>query len=336
MPETASAQLSPTAIDPEPLFRVASGFMAAKHLFAAAELELFEALAEGPAPLGELAARIGVPARTARISADAMVALGFLAREGESYRNGDVAGAFLSGRGPADLRPFLRFWDRISYPNWALLGQALRTGSAARAELTDKEGEIYSAGVEAITAGTAQALVDTYDFDAHRRILDVGGGTGSFLVAALDRHADLSGTLVEVEPTLSVARARIAAGPHADRIDVVGADALVDPLPIGHDALLVANLVHLFSPEHNRLLLRRLREIAESGARLLLVDFWTDPGHTEPPAAALMAGEFLLFSDEGDVYSEVEVREWLTASGWTPLKRRPLAGPQSLILAVAA
>lgn len=336
MPETASAQLTPTTIDPEPLFRVASGFMAAKHLFAATELGLFAALATGPAPLGELARRIGVPARTARISADAMVALGLLMREAENYRNGDVADAFLSGRGPADLRPFLRFWDRISYPNWALLAHALRTSSAAQVQLTAEEGEIFAAGVEAITAGAAKAVVDTYDFSGHRRILDVGGGTGSFLVAALDRHADLSATLVEIEPTLSVARARIAAGPHADRIEVAGADALADPLPEGHDALLVANLMHLFSPEHNRQLLQRLRHVAEPDARLLLVDFWTDPGHTDPPFAALMAGEFLLFSDEGDVYSEAEARDWLTGSGWTPLERRPLAGPQSLILAVTA
>jgi SAM-dependent methyltransferase len=333
MPETAQTQLEATTIDPEPLFKVASGFMAAKHLFAAAELELFAALAQGHASIEEIAARIGIPVRTARVCADAMVALGFVVREGEHYRNGDVADAFLSGQGSADLRPLLCFWDRISYPNWAKLADALRTSVAARTELTEEQGEIYSAGVEAITAGTAKALVDTYDFSVHSRILDVGGGTGSFLVAALDRHPALSGTLVEIEPTLSVAHERIAAGPHADRIEVIGADALVDPLPDGHDALLVVNLAHLFSPEHNRQLFRRLRQVAQPEARLLLVDFWTDPSHTDPPFAALMAGEFLLFSDEGDVYSEAEVREWLADSGWTPVERRPLAGPQSLIIA---
>jgi SAM-dependent methyltransferase len=335
MLDAAQTQLDATTIDPAPLLEVASGFMAAKHLFAAAELQLFAALGQGPASIEEIAARIGIPARTARVAADAMVALGFVERDGGYYGNGDVADAFLSGRGPADLRPLLRFWDRISYPNWANLAEALRTSEAARTELTDEQGEIYSAGVEAITAGTANALADTYDFSVHGRILDVGGGTGSFLVAALDRHPALRGTLAEIEPTLSVARQRIAAGPHTDRIEVIGADALGDPLPEGHDALLVANLAHLFSPEHNRQLFRRLRQVAPPGARLLLVDFWTDPGHTDPPFAALMAGEFLLVSGEGDVYSEAEIRDWLTDSGWMPIERRPLAGPQSLIVAAA-
>jgi hypothetical protein len=30
----------------------------------------------------------------------------------------------------------------------------------------------------------------------------------------------------------------------------------------------------------------------ETGARLLLADFWTNPTHTEPLMAALMAGTF--------------------------------------------
>jgi hypothetical protein len=61
-------------VTPEPTFRVASGFMAAKHLFVVNEVGLFEELAEGPATLDELVRRSGVPRRTLRILADAMVA----------------------------------------------------------------------------------------------------------------------------------------------------------------------------------------------------------------------------------------------------------------------
>lgn len=39
----------------------------------------------------------------------------------------------------------------------------------------------------------------------------------------------------------------------------------------------------------------------------LLVDFWTDKLHTDPPFAAVMAGEFQLFYGRGDVYSAEEV-----------------------------
>ena len=61
---------------PDLVMRIAIGFMAAKHLFVANEIGLFNGLAQGPVTLDELAAICGIPRRTAGISADAMVRLG--------------------------------------------------------------------------------------------------------------------------------------------------------------------------------------------------------------------------------------------------------------------
>jgi SAM-dependent methyltransferase len=52
------------------------------------------------------------------------------------------------------------------------------------------------------------------------------------------------------------------------------ADIFTEPLPGGHDAVLVANVVHLFPPERIAELLRRLREAITPDGRLLLVDWW--------------------------------------------------------------
>jgi hypothetical protein len=68
----------------------------------------------------------------------------------------------------------------------------------------------------------------------------------------------------------------------------------------------------------------------------LLVDFWTDPTHTQPLTAALMVGAFLLVTGEGDVYSAEEGRDWLQATGWRMLERTPPAGPTSLLVAEKA
>ena len=118
-------------VTPERIFEIAQGFMASKHLFAASELGLFEALGEGPIDLDGLAARTGLTRRTARISADAMVAIGLLERQGDRYANGAVAATFLSGQTPADFRPLLKFWDRLSYPAWQDLSGALGRGRPA-------------------------------------------------------------------------------------------------------------------------------------------------------------------------------------------------------------
>jgi hypothetical protein len=68
---------------------------------------------------------------------------------------------------------------------------------------------------------------------------------------------------------------------------------------------------------------------------LLLADFWTNATHTEPLHASLMAGEFAVHLRDGDVYSVDEVRDWLPDAGWRFVEHRPLAGPQSLIVAEA-
>ncbi len=332
---TATVQ-GPPEVNPEPILRLASGFMAAKHLFAASELGLFEALADAPADLDALAARTGLTRRAARITADAMVALGLLERDGDRYRNGPAAARYLSGRSPADLRPLLRFWDKISYPAWQALAEALASGPPREVfELDEAQQEIISAGIEAILAGPAHALAEVVDFSVHRRLLDVGGGTGSWSMAAVRRHPHLQATVVELPVTADIARRRIDEIGLGDRIAVVAADVMVDTLPEGHDVFLLANVVHYWSPETNVALLRRVRQAANPGSRLLLADFWTDPTHTQPVQAALMAGEFAVHLREGDVYSVKEVKAWLPEAGWRFVDHRPLVGPQRVIVAEA-
>jgi hypothetical protein len=198
-------------VTPDLIFQVANGFMAAKHLFVANEIGLFEALADAPAPLDDVAQRTGIPRRTLRILADAMVALGFVERQGDLYRNSVVASTFLSGRTTADLRPALRYWNRLNYHRWTKLEEAVRTDQAVLGEFafTAEEQPLYTEGVEAFNVGTARALAVTYDCSRHRRILDLGGGTGSFLTALLHQYSCLEATLYEP------ARCRRAGAPAA-------------------------------------------------------------------------------------------------------------------------
>jgi hypothetical protein len=319
---------------PDLVFQTATGFMMSKHLFAANDLGLFEKLADRPLTLDELASDLGIPSRTARITADAMVALGFVEKRDNRYQNSPVSQTFLSGKTPADLRPFLRFWNHISYPQWQHLEEALRTNRAVRGDLDPDQQRIFSEGVAAITAGPAHAMAEKYDFARHQKVLDLGGGVGEFLVPILDRFPHLKGTLFELPPVAEVAKDALATSPVGSRIEIVAGDLFEDPLPEGHDALILAHVVHYFDPARNLELLRGIRERVSAGARLLIVDFWTNPQHTEPLFAVLMAGEFLT-NVGGDVFSEEEGKGWLRESGWEYVQTIPLEGPNSLIVGEA-
>jgi hypothetical protein len=322
---------------PDRIFEVATGFMAAKHLFVANELAIFPLLAEGPMRLEALAGRAGVPARTLRIIADAMVVLGFLEREGDAYRNAEVAERFLSGQGEPDMRPFLRFWNRISYPTWLGLEGSIRSGVAATREpATAEEDRVFSEGVEALNAGGARALPDAYDFAKHQSLLNLGGWYVSFLEPVLHRNPGLSATLLMLPQW--VERARVRVGADADlksRVTIVEGDYLFGELPKGHDVVLIANIAHHLSSEQNRAFLKHVRAALAPGARLLEVDFFTDAARTEPKFAALMAAEFQTISGDGDVYSVDDARGWLESSRYRFLEHRPLHGPSSIVIAEA-
>jgi hypothetical protein len=302
--------------------KVAMGFMASKHLFAASEIGLFEALSPGAASLQELSSRIGIPARTVGIVTAAMVSLGLIEQDGNFYRNSDAAAAFLAGNSGQDLRPMLRYFDKILWENWKGLAGAIRTdqGQPRFGKFTREQQQIFSEGVEAITTSAAMAVAASYDFGRHRSILDVAGGTGSFLVHVLRRNSSLKGTLFELPGACAVARQKLAELPEGARINIVEGDVFKDPFPGDHDVLIVANTIHTFSVTHNIELLRKMRAHVPPGTRLLLPDLWTDPSHSQPAAAALLSGGFLLTSGEGQAL----VRK-RPMSGWDKLDGRSLS-----------
>ena len=186
-----------------------------------------------------------------------------------------------------------------------------------------------------MTAGTANALPEKYDFGHHQSVLDLGGGTGSFLLAILKRFDKLRCTLYDQPAVTAATRRRFAQTPYMSRVQIVEGDFFKDPIPKGHDAILIANIIHCFPADRALELLNRVRSAASVAARLLLVDFWTNATHTEPVFAALMAAEFLLTPGRGDVYSIDDASAWFQKTGWRPIDHKPLAGPASLLVAEA-
>jgi ubiquinone/menaquinone biosynthesis C-methylase UbiE len=333
---TGSPAAPAEGVSPAPIIDLVSGFRSAKFLMAASELGVFEALADAPTTIEVLATRTGLTRRAARICADAMVAVGLLERDGDTYRNSPPAATYLAGTTSTDLRPFLRYSDKSSYPAWTDLAHALRHGP--KGQITDLDPElqkIFSAGVEALNADQAAALAATADFSAGHRLLDIGGGTGSWSIAVTRTSPHMTATVFELPQVVGIARQRIAEQGLSDRIEVVGGDVLAGDLPTGHDCALLANVIHCFSAEQNKRLLAKVRSAVKPGARLLLADYWTNPTHTEPVIAALMAGEFAVNIEHGDVYSLAEGREWLADTGWAFVAHDQLAGAKSVIVGEA-
>lgn len=320
-----------TSPDPTRLVAAATGFMAAKQLFTASDTGLFAALRDGPLTEDDLARHTGLPARSARILADAMVGLGLLEHRLGGYHNSPVADAYLAGRSGLDLRPYLRFWDNLSYPHWRSYGESIRTATPAAGLMADNM-DVFMAGVQAYNSLHAVMLAERYDWTRHRRVLDLAGLSPDFLARAARRNPELHGTFATTEPMLGMARSSVDPEMRS-RIDFHEADPLTDEIPGTYDAVLLEHVIHRYDAEQNRTILRTARRTVESGGRLLLLDFLLDPADART-LDPLLAGEYLVV-DGTVVYPEDEVRDWLANTGWQPVEMLPLPGSPRVLIAAA-
>jgi SAM-dependent methyltransferase len=323
-------------LDADGFGALGGAFMSAKLLCIASEIDLFGKLASGPLSLEELSGALNLPRRSVRVVANAMAALGVLVLEDGKYKNTSSSQEFLTGQSPLDVRAGLRLYNRIVYPMWMGIENAIRTGEPARHGQTNEEfARIFSEGVEAWTRPGAVALSERFDFSSVRRLLDVGGGTGSYLIPILERYPDMRATLYELPPSAAHARKRLGAHAIGPRVDIVEGDALFDPIPEGHDAVLMAGFIHLFNPEKVLMFLKRAREAVKPGTPLLVCDQWMNSTHTSPMFGAMLAGTYLMLSGEGDTYSVDEARPWFEQTGWQFVEHRQLTTLIGLVVVVA-
>jgi hypothetical protein len=123
--------MSDSELDPSHIMEVGVGFWPAKTLLSAVELDLFSLLGGASMSGEEVGARLGLHPRAIDDFLDALVALGFLDRDGQGtdgrYRNSAEAAAFLDKESPSYVGGFLEMCNDRSYGFWGELTEALKT-----------------------------------------------------------------------------------------------------------------------------------------------------------------------------------------------------------------
>ena len=161
-----------------------------------------------------------------------------------------------------------------------------------------------------------QALAAALDLSAHSRLLDVGGGSGIYACAIAARHPHMRATVLDQAPVQRIASTLVAERGFADRIDVVAADFLADPLPAGHDVHLFSNVLHDWDePEVLHLLAASFRSLAPGGL-LVIHDAFINADKTGPiPVAEYSA--LLMHASQGKCYATSEYERMLRDAGFT-------------------
>jgi cyclopropane fatty-acyl-phospholipid synthase-like methyltransferase len=114
-------------------------------------------------------------------------------------------------------------------------------------------------------------ILSGYDWGSLGRLVDVGGGNGSMLIALLNRYPALRGTIVDLPENTEDARQALAAAGVADRAEVI-TTSFFDPLPAGADAYLLSLIIHDWGDKPAREILRRCAEAAGPTGTVFVVE----------------------------------------------------------------
>jgi len=144
-----------------------------------------------------------------------------------------------------------------------------------------------------LTKYEAQACLARYDFGSFRRLLDIGGNSGEFALQVCRAHPRLTATVLDLPVVCRIGRKHVGSAPEAARIAFVEGNALVDPLPSGHDLVVLKSVLHDWpEPAAAELLSRAYRCLEPGGTVIVFERGRAGTGPAVPPFSAI---PFLLF-----------------------------------------
>jgi SAM-dependent methyltransferase len=193
----------------------------------------------------------------------------------------ECAGALLPGT-EQYLGPLLTH-DLWHWTSWAFLDRSIRSGAAHRERSHDPHlgnHEVlarflpnFALAMEQTARESVKPLADCIEALDVRSVLDLGGGSGTLLLAVLEHCHGARGTLAD--RSFALERARELAALHAcrDRLTLVELDFERDPLPLGHDLIVLSRILMGLPEMRARLLLERVAEALEPGGYVLVHDY---------------------------------------------------------------
>jgi predicted O-methyltransferase YrrM len=326
--------LTAPPLDPTPIFDLFRGTHGTELLTAAvAHFRVFERLARGPVTAANLRKDLGLAERPFVVLLTALRAFGLLTEASPGLLEPtELAREHLLPDSPFDVSDYVGL--AADSPGVGAMVERLRTNRPAGPRPEEGAAFIYREGLESAMEKEAAArrltlalagrsrniapiLAERVPLSRARLLLDIGGGTGLYSVACLQKNRHLHAVVWDRPEVLKVAAEMAAAYGVADRLDCRPGDMFKDALPAGADVVLLSNVLHDWDVPECRALVRRCAAELPPGGLLLVHDVFLNDALDGPlPVALYSAALFCL--TEGRAYSAAEYRAWLAEAGLTP------------------
>lgn len=313
---------------------LASAYYGSAVLFAAVENDVFthiETLGD-TATIAALATAIHVSNRGLRLLLNACVATGLLTKEDDTYRNTEAGRAALVTNAPMNLSRAI-LYNRDVYPAWGQLSQLVQTGHPVEepeehlgADPQRTRRFVLSMKSRALAIG--RTVVPMINLAGCTSLLDLAGGPGTYAVLLAQANPDLHCTTIDLPAVSEVAQECVEEAGMSDRVTCIAGDYHTDTYPGStYDAVTIFGALHQESPEQIVNILRKAHHALKPGGHLFVLDMMTDASHTKPSFSALFAVNMALTTENGWVFSDSELKGWMTEAGFIPEKTRTVPPP---------
>jgi spermidine synthase len=148
------------------------------------------------------------------------------------------------------------------------------------------DGQVFNEFMTANQRERAAQHADVIDSQRCRRVVDVGGGEGAFLIELAKRNPHLSGTVLELPRVADRARQKVKREHLEDRI-IVSEGSFFEAIPQGADAYVLSAILHDWPDDQALMILRACRAAMSDDAVLLVIEQVVAPENASRFAALL-------------------------------------------------
>ncbi len=297
-------------------------------LHAAVKLGVFTALGEARHSGEALARTLGANPRALTMLLDALCAMGLLEKTADRYANTEAATTWLSKDSPKYLGHMIMHHHHL-VAAWSKLDRAVMTGGPAeKGPIPEtEERESFLMGMFNLAMGIAPRLVPQIDLGGGRTLLDLGGGPGTYAIHFCMHNPGLAASVYDRKTTEPFANRTIKQFGMEGRVRFVPGNYLEDPIEGPFDAAWLSHILHGEGMADCRRILEKTVSALTPGGLLLIHDFILEDTRDHPLFASLFSLNMLLNTEQGQAYSEGEIRAMMEGAGLRGIRRLPFKGP---------
>ena len=332
-------------LTPDKILQTGFAFSTSKTLLSAIEMGVFTALARGPERFDALSARLGLHPRSARDFLDALTALGFLQRTGDTYANTPDTDLFLDRNKPSYVGGILEMANQRLYPFWGNLTEALRTGQPQNEFKTGGPGlfeTLYAdparlrdflAGMTGISHGANMTIARAFPWKDRRTFVDVGAAQGDLAAQIALANPHLRGFGFDLPEVGPIFNQHVATLGVADRLTFVPGSFFDHDLPKA-DVVLMGHVLHDWDLPTKQMLIRKAFEALPPGGTFIVYEAIIDDDRSKNAFGLIMSLNMLIETPGGFDYTGADCSRWMREAGFSSTRVEPLVGPDSMVIGI--